>query len=105
MMRGKLPNGFAVENPKISVKLRPRVHTSIRTFSCSGMSIVEMTWQRNFKLVSYSLIGAATVGVGLNLMLNLDKTIVLPFFPDVLDTAVIIASGTLLLCKVIREAR
>ena len=63
-----------------------------------------MTWQRSFKLVSYSLIAAATVGVGLNLMLNLDRTIVLPFFPDVLDSVVIIASGALLLGEVIREA-
>ncbi|MHB2037457.1 MAG: hypothetical protein ACYCPW_12060 [Nitrososphaerales archaeon] len=63
-----------------------------------------MTWQRNFKLVSYSLLASAVVGVGLSFLLNLDRTIVLPFFPDVLDVAMIIASGTLLMREVVREA-
>lgn len=59
---------------------------------------------RNFKVITYALIGAGVMGVGLNLILNLDKIIVLPFFPDILDAASIIVAGSLLLREVCAEA-
>ena len=59
---------------------------------------------RNFKVVFYALLGSGVVGIGVSFLFNLDKLIVLPFFPDVLDATCIIAAGTLLLREMILEA-
>ena len=42
--------------------------------------------------------------MGVNFLLNLDKLMVLPFFPDVLDATCIIAACYLLLREMILEA-
>jgi hypothetical protein len=44
------------------------------------------------------------MGVGLSLLLNLDKTIIMPFFPDVMDAMIIMLVGTLLLIEVLRKS-
>ena len=44
------------------------------------------------------------MGIGVSFLFNLDKLIVLPFFPDVLDATCIIAAGLLLLREMILEA-
>ena len=59
---------------------------------------------KNLKVVFYALLGSGVVGIGVSFLFNLDKLIVLPFFPDVLDATCIIAAGTLLLGEMLREA-
>lgn len=54
--------------------------------------------------VFYAAVAAASMGVGLSLLLNLDKTIILPFFPDVMDAMIIMLVGTLLLIEVFRDS-
>lgn len=56
------------------------------------------------RAVLYAAVAAASMGVGLSLLLNLDKTIILPFFPDVVDSMIIMLVGTLLLIEVLRDA-
>jgi sulfite exporter TauE/SafE len=55
------------------------------------------------KMYVYAILGAGVIGVGSSLGLNLDKSLVLPFFPDVLDSLTIIAVGALLLYEVVRQ--
>ena len=59
---------------------------------------------RNLKVISYALLGSGVVGIGVSFLFNLDKLVVMPFFPDVLDAACIIAAGTLLLREMLKEA-
>ena len=56
------------------------------------------------KAVFYALLGSGVVGIGVSFLFNLDKIIVLPFFPDVLDAACIISAGLLLLREMFVEA-
>ena len=60
---------------------------------------------RHFKVITYSLLGAGVMGIGLSLALSLDKIIVLPFFPDILDAVSIFAAGGIVLGEVVKEAR
>ena len=59
---------------------------------------------RNFKVISYALLGSGVMGIGVSFLFNLDKLIVMPFFPDVLDATCIIDDGLLLLREMILEA-
>jgi sulfite exporter TauE/SafE len=59
---------------------------------------------RNLKVISYALLGSGVTGIGVSLLFNLDKLVVLPFFPDALDATCIIAAGMLLLTEMLREA-
>ena len=59
---------------------------------------------RNLKVVSYALLGSGVMGIGVSFLFNLDKIIVLPFFPDVLDATCIITAGLLLLREMVLEA-
>jgi hypothetical protein len=51
----------------------------------------------------YAMLGAGVIGVGLSLAFDLGKVLLLPFFPDVLDSITIVAVGALLLYEVIRQ--
>ncbi len=57
------------------------------------------------KMYIYMLLGTGVIGIGLSLWLNLDKTIVLPFFPDVLDAISVVFVGFILLYEVFKQMR
>ncbi|MHB8702291.1 MAG: hypothetical protein ACYC7D_14910 [Nitrososphaerales archaeon] len=57
----------------------------------------------SFRAVLYSGIAAASMGVGVSLLLNLNRTIILPFFPDVADALIIMLVGSLLLLEVLKD--
>jgi len=59
---------------------------------------------RYAKIYVYSILGAAVIGVGLNLSLELNKPTVLPFFPDIMDAVLIVCVGGVLLYEVFKEA-
>ncbi len=60
--------------------------------------------RRYIKIYAYTLLGAGVTGVGLSLAFDLDKLVVLPLFPDILDAISVISAGALLLYEVFREA-
>ena len=53
----------------------------------------------------YALLGSGIIGVGMNLWLNLDKPIVLPFFPDILDALSVILVGCVLIYEAVGQFR
>jgi hypothetical protein len=59
---------------------------------------------RYAKIYIYSVLGAAVIGVGASLSLELNRSMILPFFPDVLDSVLIVCVGGVLLYEVFREA-
>lgn len=59
---------------------------------------------RNFKVAFYALLGSGAVGIGASFLFDLNKIIVLPFFPDVFDVMCIIAAGLLILREMLVEA-
>ncbi len=56
------------------------------------------------RAVIYSAISAATIGIGMSLLLDLNRTIILPFFPDVADALVVMLVGGILLAEVLRNS-
>lgn len=56
------------------------------------------------KIYLYSILGAAVIGVGLSLSLELNRSVILPFFPDIMDSVLIVGVGGVLLYEVFREA-
>ena len=54
------------------------------------MKISARTW-------IYVVLGVGVMGIGLRLLTDLSKPIILPFFPDVLDAIAIISAGILLM--------
>lgn len=57
------------------------------------------------KMYMYTLLGAGVIGVGLSLWANLNKTIILPAFPDSLDALSVVSVGCLLLYEVVRQSK
>lgn len=56
-------------------------------------------------MLIYTLLGTGVIGIGLSLFSNLDRSIVLPAFPDSLDAFSVMAVGCLLLYEVVNQMR
>lgn len=57
------------------------------------------------KTYLYVLLGTGVIGIGLSLWMNLNKSIVLPIFPDVLDAISIVSVGCILVFEAIVQMR
>ncbi|HKW03964.1 MAG TPA: hypothetical protein VJN71_01575 [Nitrososphaerales archaeon] len=57
------------------------------------------------KTYLYVLLGTGVIGIGLSLWMNLNKSIVLPVFPDVLDAISIVSVGCILVFEAIVQMR
>ena len=55
------------------------------------------------KILVRIFLGVGAIGIGLRLLTDLSKPILLPFFPDVLDSITIISAGILLMYEGVRH--
>lgn len=60
------------------------------------MKISARTW-------IYVVLGVGVMGIGLRLLTDLAKPIMLPFFPDVLDSITVISAGLILMYEGVRH--
>ncbi len=62
------------------------------------------SFRRYFKIYVYALLGAGVSGIGLSLALDLNRIVIFPLFPDVLDAISIMTAGAILLYEMFKEA-
>ncbi len=56
------------------------------------------------KIYLYALLGASVIGAAISLTGDLNRVLFLPFFPNILDAALMICVGGVLLYEVFKEA-
>jgi sulfite exporter TauE/SafE len=67
--------------------------------------MIRESFRHYLKIYAYALLGAGVTGIGFSFALDLNKIVVFPLVPDILDSISIIAAGVVLLYEVIRETK